>query len=165
MKLITKAAFTDRVTDREKQNLELAYAAACESVVLLENRGVLPLKHRKVALYGPGATRTTKGGTGSGEVNERHSVNILEGLESRGFAVSSRSWLRQYEEEYTASHALYRKNRSAMAWRFPSLRYRKIRDHLCKVMLMGFQPPEGRDITPADVEEANAPTEENVRPR
>ncbi len=158
MKLITKAAFTDRVTDREKQNLELAYAAACESVVLLENRGVLPLKHRKVALYGPGATRTTKGGTGSGEVNERHSVNILEGLESRGFAVSSRSWLRQYEEEYTTSHALYRKNRSAMAWRFPSLRYRKIRDHLCKVMLMGVQPPEGRDITPADVEESATDT-------
>jgi len=40
--------------------------------------GTLPLTPGKVALYGAGAGHTIKGGTGSGEVNERHSETILE---------------------------------------------------------------------------------------
>ena len=77
MELLTKASYSGEVSEREKRNLEVAYRAACESMVLLKNEGVLPLKAKKVALYGPGVSRTIKGGTGSGEVNERHSVTIL----------------------------------------------------------------------------------------
>ena len=80
MELLTKASYSGEVSEREKKNLEVAYRAACESMVLLKNENVLPLKTKKVALYGPGVTRTIKGGTGSGEVNERHSVTILEGI-------------------------------------------------------------------------------------
>ena len=61
--------------------------------MLLKNDGTLPLQTRKVALYGSGASRTIKGGTGSGEVNERHSVTILEGLEDRGFTVTTHKWI------------------------------------------------------------------------
>ena len=32
-------------------------------------------------MYGAGASKTIKGGSGSGEVNERRSISILEGLE------------------------------------------------------------------------------------
>lgn len=40
--------------------------AAQEGMVLLENDGVLPLKDKKVALFGAGAVDTIYGGTGSG---------------------------------------------------------------------------------------------------
>ena len=83
MKLLTKASFSSEQTLREKENLEVAYRAACEGMVLLKNDGVLPFSNRKVALYGAGASRTIKGGTGSGEVNERHSVTRLTKYDAR----------------------------------------------------------------------------------
>ena len=46
MKLLTKARYTDEANERELRNLDLAYRAACESIVLLENRGVLPLQSK-----------------------------------------------------------------------------------------------------------------------
>ena len=48
MKLLTKARYTDKANERELRNLDLAYRAACESIVLLENRGVLPLQTKTV---------------------------------------------------------------------------------------------------------------------
>ena len=78
---IHKAALTDAVTPLEEAGKEIAYQAAVEGIVLLENDGCLPLKPGKIALYGAGAKMTIKGGTGSGEVNERHTVSILEGME------------------------------------------------------------------------------------
>lgn len=100
MKQFTKAVPSDAVSEREKQNLEIAYRAACEGVVLLENDGALPINVGKVALYGPGAKRTIKGGTGSGEVNERHSVSILEGMQDRGFEITTMKWIDAYEAEF-----------------------------------------------------------------
>ena len=73
---IHKAALTDAVTPLEEAGKKLAYEAAVEGIVLLENDGCLPvnpkINHGKLALYGAGAKMTIKGGTGSGEVNERH---------------------------------------------------------------------------------------------
>lgn len=48
--------------------------------MLLKNDDVLPLTTRKIALYGPGSRMTVKGGSGSGDVHERHSLTIEEGL-------------------------------------------------------------------------------------
>ena len=78
--LLTKASYDKGMNEREKRNLVVAYEAACESIVLLENDGALPIQGKKVAMFGAGVTHTIKGGTGSGEVNERHSVTIYEGL-------------------------------------------------------------------------------------
>lgn len=75
---IHKAALTDAVTSLEESGKKLAYKAAVEGIVLLENDGSLPLKAGKIALYGAGAKKTIKGGTGSGEVNERHAVSVLK---------------------------------------------------------------------------------------
>ena len=100
MELLTKASWSDEVTQREKDNLQVAYLAACESIVMLKNDGALPFESKKVALYGPGVSMTIKGGTGSGEVNERHSVTILEGMENRGFEVTTRDWISRFEANY-----------------------------------------------------------------
>lgn len=52
-------------------------------MVLLENKNqVLPIaKSGKIALFGGGAVNTVKGGTGSGDVNQRYTVSIWEGLQ------------------------------------------------------------------------------------
>lgn len=107
MELRTKASRSDAVTQRERENLQVAYRAACEGVVLLKNDGALPLTTKTVALYGPGASMTIKGGTGSGEVNERHSVTILEGLSNRGFTVATQSWIDAFGEFYEKAKAEY----------------------------------------------------------
>lgn len=97
MELRTKAKYTDEVTALELANKELSYQAATEAIVLLENKGILPLQPGKIALYGAGAGKTIKGGTGSGEVIERQAVTIREGLESRGFEIVTRDWLNRYD--------------------------------------------------------------------
>lgn len=97
MQLRTKAKFTDEITSLELANKELSYQAATEGIVLLENKGVLPLSAGKIALYGAGAARTIKGGTGSGEVIERHAVSIREGMKNRGFEIVTERWLERYD--------------------------------------------------------------------
>ena len=77
-------------TELEKTNRQIAKEAAIEGMVLLKNEdNVLPLKNRKISLYGNGAKMTIKGGTGSGDVRERYSVNIYDGLKNNGFDILS----------------------------------------------------------------------------
>ena len=108
MKLLTKASSSDAVTQRELENLQVAYQAACEGMVLLKNDGALPFKTKKIALYGPGASMTIKGGTGSGEVNERHSVTVLEGLQDRGFEITTMQWIEDFEKGYQEAYEAYK---------------------------------------------------------
>ena len=108
MKRYTKANPDCTESARELENRRIAYEAACEGVVLLKNDGTLPLKTQKVALYGPGAARTIKGGTGSGEVNERHAVSVLEGMEARGFEITTRGWIEEYAAFYIQAEQDYR---------------------------------------------------------
>ncbi|MCH5193853.1 MAG: glycoside hydrolase family 3 C-terminal domain-containing protein [Oscillospiraceae bacterium] len=89
--------------------MALSRRLAGECVVLMENDGTLPLKaDGKLALYGNGARQTVKGGTGSGDVYTRSSVNIEQGLENAGFTVTTKSWL----DRQTEKHALDRKKYS-----------------------------------------------------
>ena len=96
---IIRAAASDAVTPLQRENRELARTAAREGIVLLKNEGALPVKPGRIALYGAGASRTVKGGTGSGEVNERHAVTILEGLELAGYEIASYGWIGDFERE------------------------------------------------------------------
>ncbi len=114
MKLVTGAVNTSEESLLEKQNREIAYKAAIEGIVLLKNNGALPLTNKKVALYGAGAINTIKGGTGSGEVNERYSVNIYDGLKNRGFEITSQNWLDIYQHEYDEVKRInFEKNKEA----------------------------------------------------
>lgn len=72
---------------------------APECAVLLKRDGAFPLEvPGKLALYGSGARRTVKGGTGSGEVNSRYSVTVEEGLEKAGFEITTKPWLDAWDE-------------------------------------------------------------------
>ena len=143
MELRTKASRSDAVTQREKENLQVAYRAACEGVVLLKNDGALPLQNKTVALYGPGASMTIKGGTGSGEVNERHSVTILEGLEDRGFEITTRQWIADFERSYVEEEAAYKEEKKK---RVNFLKFGSIMN----MLFDNFRAPIGREITRED---------------
>lgn len=144
MEIFTKASNSDAVTQRETDNLRVAYKAACEAVVLLKNDGTLPLAPGNLALYGPGADMTVKGGSGSGEVNERHSVSILEGLENRGFTVTTHSWLRRYRQTFDREQKAYR---AQLRREINLLQPGTIMD----AVLSGFFLPDCVDITEKDV--------------
>ena len=66
---------------------------------------------KKIALYGPGATKTIKGGTGSGEVKERYVVNILEGLVNKGLEITTMDWLNEYETIYNRELSKFNKEK------------------------------------------------------
>ena len=144
MELLTKASYSNEVTQREKENLQIAYEAACEAVVLLKNDGTLPLKTNKVALYGPGASMTIKGGTGSGEVNERHSVTILEGMENRGFEITTKKWIGEFEDFYRKAEAAYKEEKKKRVNIFKM-------DSIMQMLFDNFRAPGGLPITGEDV--------------
>ena len=97
------------VTDRETRNRALSRRAAAESMVLLKNDDCLPFsKQTPVALLGGGAVCTIKGGTGSGDVNEREAVTIEQGLTAAGFVLTSRDWLSDYAERYASARLAWR---------------------------------------------------------
>ena len=76
------------VSSRELKHREIARYAATQGFVLLKNDGLLPIKNEtKVFLAGSGAVHAIKGGTGSGDVNEREVVDILTGLKNAGVTV------------------------------------------------------------------------------
>ena len=88
---------------------QTALKIAREGVVLLENKKsgekpVMPLKKgTRIGLYGSGARKTIKGGSGSGDVNERSCVTIEQGLEHAGFVIEKKEWLDRYDQVKDAS--------------------------------------------------------------
>ena len=107
MKRIITAQRDNHESQREINNRRLAYQAALEGIVLLKNNGVLPLEKCDLALYGAGAKYTVKGGSGSGEVNERYSATIYDGLKEKGFNILTDSCLDEFSKIMTASKEAY----------------------------------------------------------
>ena len=89
----------------EIDHLAAVRALAPECMVLLRSDGAFPLAEPgEIALFGSGARRTIKGGTGSGDVNSRHVTTIEEGLEAAGFTIVSRPWLEAYDRVRDQAH-------------------------------------------------------------
>ena len=86
----------------EIEHRKTARRAAAEGIVLLKNEDhILPLKQgSSVAIYGAGAGKTIKGGTGSGDVNERENVSVFQGMKNAGFHVTNEAWIESYEKIY-----------------------------------------------------------------
>ena len=84
--------------DYERLHLEMLRPYLPECMVLLKRNGDFPLQEAgELALYGSGARRTVKGGTGSGEVNSRFAVTVEEGLKAAGFRLTTEFWLDAYD--------------------------------------------------------------------
>lgn len=86
---------------REIDNRRLSRRAAAEGVVLLKNEGVLPVTaDQPIAVFGNGIANIIKGGTGSGDVNSRDVVSVLDGLRNAGYPIVNEADTQKYMEEY-----------------------------------------------------------------
>ncbi len=152
-KIKTFATYTDEITELELQNRQLAYEIATESIVLLKNDNSLPLTTTNIALYGEGAKKTTKGGTGSGEVNERYSVSIYDGLVNKGFCIGSEQWLLDYDTLFEDEKEKYKKwvQKELRFFIFNPLGIQGILEH-------SFKKPSGRLITEKDIVSSDTDT-------
>lgn len=112
MGIATRTYSGERHTEilpREIRNREISRKAATEGVVLLKNNGLLPVDAKsKVAVFGNGIARVIKGGTGSGDVNERAVVSVVEGLESAGYTIINRAEADRFTADSTAAKLEWR---------------------------------------------------------
>ncbi|MGD1945901.1 MAG: glycoside hydrolase family 3 C-terminal domain-containing protein [Croceivirga sp.] len=75
-----------------KKHAEITRSSAAEGMVLLKNKGALPLRNAEnVALLGVTSYEFIAGGTGSGDVNEAYTVSLEEGLTNAGFEINTAS--------------------------------------------------------------------------
>lgn len=93
----------------------LTREVAAEGFILLKNESTtLPLKERKVALFGSTSYNFIAGGAGSGNVNRPYVVDLREGLTGNGFTL------------YEPLDNLYKKHMEAEQKRLaPQLKHRK----------------------------------------
>lgn len=108
-KAVHSGTLEERPSGREVRNSRLARKLAAEGMVLLKNDGMLPLKASiSVALFGSGASQTVKGGTGSGDVNNRESCSVYKGLKEAGVQIASEGWLADYGKEYEDARKVWK---------------------------------------------------------
>ena len=94
--------------DYEKKHLSMLRPYLPECMVLLKSNGAFPLEAPgEIALYGSGARRTVKGGTGSGEVNSRSFLTVEQGLRDAGFTVTTSAWMDAYDGIVRDAHARF----------------------------------------------------------
>ncbi len=135
-------------SERELVHGRLARRAATEGMVLLKNEGILPLQSpTPVALFGGGAVRTVKGGIGSGDVNNRESISIYQGLKRAGAMITSQHWIEDYEKRYEMART---------AWKEKILeRAKYVENPFDAYAEHPFSLPDGREITADDLKGAS----------
>ena len=148
-RLIHSGTLEQQPTEREIRHGRLARELAAEGMVLLKNNGILPLSAgASVAVFGCGAVRTVKGGIGSGDVNNRETVSIAQGLRKEGFNITSTDWLKDAEQRYIQAR---------LTWKEKVLEDAKhVENPFDAYSSNPFVLPEGREILSGDVEGASA---------
>ena len=118
----------------EIEHNQMIREQAAECTLFLKRNNDFPLSAPgKIALYGSGARRTIRGGTGSGDVNVRTSVSVEAGLTNAGFTVTTKAWMDAYDD-------VYKKAREAF---IAEIRARAKKMHTNAIMLgMGAVMPE-----------------------
>lgn len=157
MRTMKKRSFygttTQEVAAYEAPHRAVSRKAAAEGIVLLKNENqALPLaKGSKIALYGAGATHMIKGGTGSGDVNEREVPTIYQCLLDAGYTVTSKDWIDAYDKIYTEAR---------IAWRDDIIQRTKgddSEDSLAFFYVYSGSPffiPDGPDVSKTDADTA-----------
>lgn len=140
------------ISPREQRNRALAREAAREGFVLLKNEGALPLRPQKIALYGMGARRTIKGGTGSGSVNERYSVSIEAGLEAAGYEITTKPYLDDFDQDFEQAYIAWREGIENAS------RGQSFHRAMALAVETPFRYPGARAITDGDIAESDTDT-------
>ncbi len=137
------------ISSRELRHGRLARELAAEGFVLLKNDGMLPLElSAPIALLGSGAAKTVKGGTGSGDVNNRENVSIYQGMKEAGARITSERWLLDYQSCYEDARN---------QWKGKILEdAKKVENPFDAYAENPFALPEGRAITEEDAKGAVA---------
>ena len=145
---IHSGSLKTRPSERELKHGILARRAAAEGMVLLKNEGILPMKESAVvALFGGGAVRTVKGGIGSGDVNNRESISVYQGLEAAGVRMTSEDWIADYRKRYEAAR---------ISWKEKILEdVKKVNNPFDAYADNPFSLPDGREIKEEDLEGAS----------
>lgn len=146
-KQIYSGTLNPEISKREVAHGHLARRLAIEGMVLLKNEELLPLNLSvPIALLGSGAARTVKGGIGSGDVNNRHSVSIYEGMKEAGANLVNEEWLRDYDKCYEAARN---------EWKAKILEEVKhVNNPFVAYSANPFVLPEGRRLIADDIKEA-----------
>lgn len=118
----------------DKPNLsnhaEVTRSAATEGMVLLKNeKDALPFadKQKQVSLFGVTSYAWITGGTGSGSVNNKHTVSLLEGLNAAGYQLDKElvDVYKPHAEKEVAAEKERRKARGILALpeRLPEIKF------------------------------------------
>ncbi len=101
------------------ENAAVTRNAATEGMVLLKNeKNALPFanKQKEVALFGVTSYAWITGGTGSGSVNNKHTVSLLEGLNAAGYKLDKElvDLYKPHAEKETAAELVERKKKGIL---------------------------------------------------
>lgn len=145
---IHSGAKDSRISERELEHGKIARRLAAEGMVLLKNEDALPIcSTSPVALLGAGASKTVKGGIGSGDVNNRENISIYQGLKEAGVTIVSEAWLKEYDECYMSARE---------EWKARILEEAKhVENPFDAYAVNPFSLPEARRITDEDIEGAD----------
>ena len=101
---------TEQMQEYERRHLAQVRRTGAECTLFLKRSGKLPLPGPcEIALYGSGARRTVKGGTGSGEVNSRSFTTVEQGLRQAGFRILTEDWLDGFDAVYAQAYEAFLK--------------------------------------------------------
>ena len=141
-----------RVTG-SKEHIALSRMAAGEGMVLLKNKGILPLASdtKKLNVFGWDSTNPLYGGTGSGSSDSSTAISILQSLKDAGYETN---------ESLTKMYTDYREDRPTIAmaeqdWTLPEPTKEYYTDSLMNeakefsdtaVVVIGRSGGEGADL-------------------
>ena len=147
------ATKSPEMSEREKRNMERARRIAAQGMVLLKNDGTLPLRNTGInlALYGSGARRTVKGGTGSGDVNSRLTVNVEQGMKEAGFTVTTGGWMERYD-------VMCREKMDSYMAEFTAALAEKGNAAIMDALTKPYRDPDEPEVTEEDIRNSHADT-------
>ncbi|MBP4136984.1 glycoside hydrolase family 3 N-terminal domain-containing protein [Flavobacterium geliluteum] len=133
LELVLKSPIMSNYKYSDKPNLtkhaQITRQAASEGMVLLKNeKNTLPFtdKQKEVSVFGVTSYAWITGGTGSGSVNNKHTVSLLEGLTAAGYKLDKEliDLYKPYADKEVAAEQERRKEKGVMALpeRLPELK-------------------------------------------